>query len=147
MTGSKELEKLGVLFGMVTDRSRSFLERCSETRVCAAFDPIRATNEYRDIALSTIDSDLEALREVQSLSGPLGEVRAALGSGPNDERYILALSSLRETFLKDVLRPAVRDFLKGAAGPDDRLESLYLSQLKIDSLLETARFLRRIQKK
>jgi hypothetical protein len=141
----RELETLGGLFGSITDRTRLFLSRCSETKYLAVTDFSKATDQYFSLARQT----LKAPRKTHVASKKCREqylaVKNALESGQLSSQLIDALECLRRVFLKDVLRPAMKQYMTSSISSEG-IEKLYESVLQLDGLLEIVKFFRKVQK-
>ncbi len=138
-----DLRTLSGMFGNVANRSRAFLDSCSETRLLAVSNIEEASREYEKLARDTLQNVSSHLSSNKLCSQLLSDAYNALQNGGINQDYVTALRMLRDTFLRDILRPAVADFLRNGSASDRDLEELYSQQIKMDSLLGTAHFLRK----
>jgi hypothetical protein len=140
-----EFERLGGLFENATDRSRDFLDRCSETKFMAVKDYSRAEDEYITLAKRVLETPSKRRMAGKKCKRQFAAVRSALESGQLGPEYISALQELRQSFFNGVLKPTVRAYLAKDALKED-VESLYESAICIEGLLEVIHFLEKIQR-
>jgi len=140
-----ELENLGYLFEKATDRSRDFLDRCSETKFLAVRDFSRAEDEYITLAKRALEAPSKRNMSSTKCKRQLAAVKKALASGQLGPEYIAALQALRQSFFNGVLKPTVKAYLTQNALKED-VESLYESAICIEGLLEVVHFLEKIQR-
>lgn len=145
MPDPRELERLGGLFNLASERNRPFLDRCSETKYLAMNDYSRATNEALKLAKQTLNSTRLDFGSGTSFDGNLTTIRNAVESGQLDGKLVKALTKLRSNYLRYVLRPAVQTYLTNDKLKTSDLETLYESALRIDGLLEVVQFLKRVK--
>ncbi len=145
MPASKEIERLGGLFNLASERNRPFLDRCSETKYLAMSDFSRARDEALKLAQQTLKSTTSYLGSSTNFDGHLTAIRNAVETGQLDGNLVQALSNLRTNYLKYVLRPAVQTYLTNEDLKTSDLEMLYESALRIDGLLEVVQFLKRVR--
>lgn len=145
MPTPEELERLGGLFDSVTESSSPFLERCPEMKCLAVTDFGRATDEYITLATQTLAAPGRGLKSGHLCERELSAVRSALESGHLGAEFVVALECLRRTYLNEVLRPAVRQYLNRKEKLDE-VRPLYENALRIDRLLEVVQFLERVNK-
>ena len=144
MSKSREIDRLDGLFRAVTDKSQSFLLTCSEAKAKAIANPREGTEHYRRLALEALCSSPNHMVDSVSCRDHFATARDALQAGTLDDA-IDALRVLRNTFLQDILKPAVREYLLSETQRTDGIEKLYESQLKLDRLLEAAQFIRKLR--
>ena len=142
MSDPKELKRIDGLFNLASARSRPFLDQCSETKYLAVRDYKRATDETLKLANQTLKF---ADAKYPTLTSDLSEIKSAVKAGQLDASFIDALSNLRTKYIEQVLRPAVRTYLKNEELKTSDLDSYYESALRINGLLEVVKFLKRIR--
>jgi hypothetical protein len=145
MTKRRDMRVVGGLLEKISERNRPFLNRCSETKYLAVSDPARATDEYRELVRQVLSGKSVAQVKDGSCQQECAEVLSALEAGQLDSHLLDSLSSLRGVFLDNVLRPAVREYLEGEGRSTSRVEKLYDSAMKLNGLIETMRFIRRVR--
>ncbi|NHJ14718.1 MAG: hypothetical protein EAX95_13645 [Candidatus Thorarchaeota archaeon] len=145
MPAPKELEKLGGLFEQASDRSRPFLEKCSETKYLAITDYPKAADQYIVLAKYTLEEQAARYEAKRKCNLQMAAVKTALESGQLGPELVIALRNFKQSFFDGVLRPAVRGYLANEISKAE-VESVYESAIRIDSLLEAVQFLGRVQK-
>ncbi len=145
MPAPKELERLGGLFSLASDKSRPFLDRCSETKYLAVQDYSRATSVTVELAKQTLKEANSGLTNRADCRRYLATVQSAVEAGQLDSTVIQALEKLRSKYLEKVLRPAVRTYLENDQLKTSEIELLYKDALRIDGLLEVVQFLKKIE--
>jgi hypothetical protein len=145
MPAPKELERLGGLFKLASDKNRPFLSRCAETKYLAVKDYDRATNLTFELARQTLSEANAGLRSHVGSKAYLAIIRSAVESGQLDSDFIGALKKLRAQYLQKVLRPAVKDYLNNNQSKYIEIEKLYNDALRIEGLLEVAQFLKKLE--
>ena len=145
MTKRRDMRVVGGLLEKISERNRPFLNRCSETKYLAVSDLARATDEYRDLVRQFLSGKNVAQVKDISYLRECAEVQSALETGQLDSHFLASLSSLRGVFLDNVLRPAVREYLEGGSRSTAKVEKLYDSAMKLNGLIETMRFIRRVR--
>ena len=145
MPAPKELERLGGLFNLASERNRPFLDRCSETKYLAVRDYRQATSVTIDLAKQTLQEANAGLTGRVDFKRYLSTLQSAVESGQIDANVIRALESLRSKYLEKVLRPAVRSYLEDDKRKTSEIELLYKDALRIDGLLEVIQFLKKIE--
>jgi hypothetical protein len=136
---------VGGLFEKVSELNRPFLDRCSETKYLAVSDLARATVEYKSLVRQFLGSRNATIEEDISCRRECDEVLSAVETGQLDSRLVESLATLRGAFLDNVLRPAVQKYLEGDDRSFSRVGPLYDSAVKLNGLIETVRFLRRVR--
>ncbi|MGD9397319.1 MAG: hypothetical protein PVJ05_12880 [Candidatus Thorarchaeota archaeon] len=144
MPAPKELERLGGLFNLASDKSRPFLDRCSETKYLAVMDYKRATSITVELARQTLEEANSGLTSRDDCRRHLITLQRAVESGQLDTRVISALEKLRSNYLEKVLRPAVRTYLENEDLKTTEIERLYNDALRIEGLLEVVQFLKKV---
>jgi hypothetical protein len=145
MPAPKELERLGGLFNLASDKSRPFLDRCSETKYLAVMDYSRATSLTVELAKQTLKEVDSGLTSHDDCKRYLATLRSAVASGQFDTSIIHTLEKLRSKFLEKVLRPAVRTYLQNDDLKATEIETLYNDALRIEGLLEVVQFLKKVE--
>ena len=145
MPAPKELERLGGLFNLSSDKSRPFLDRCSETKYLAVRDYSQATNLTVELAKQTLSEANSGLTNRTDCKRYLITLRTAVESGQLDASVVLALERLRSKYHEKVLRPAVRAYLESDDLKATEIETLYNDALRIEGLLEVIQFLKKVE--
>jgi len=145
MPDAKELERIDGLFDLASSRSRPFLDQCSEAKYLAVRDFNRATDETMKLAMRTLKSADTSFVSSPSLTRTLSQLKTAVKSGQLDANLIDTLSRFRNSYIMQVLRPAVKTYLSNKDLKTTYLDSYYESALRIDGLLEVFQFLSRIR--
>jgi hypothetical protein len=141
----KDLETLSGLFGSVTNRTRPFLNRCSETKYLAVTDFNRATDQYFILAKQALEGPEKKLVSAKTCREQYHAVKSALASGQLGPELIDALQCLRRTFVESILKPAMKEYMSSSV-TSERVENLYEFILQIDGLLEVVQFFGKVQK-
>jgi len=145
MPAHKEIEKLGGLFEHVAAGARPFLDKCSETKFLAVTDYSRAVDEYRSLARLVIGQS-DGLTTGWSECGEcVTTVRNALDNERIGQDVLGALTELRSAYVNRVLKPTVKEYLLGDAGRPHDVSSLYDNVLRLDGLLDAAKFLKSLR--
>jgi len=144
MPTRKEIERLGGLFEQVAAGARPFLDKCSETKFLAVVDFGRAVDEYRSLTRQVFGQCDELTTGWKECGECLSTVRAALENELIGREVLEALTELRGAYVNRVLKPAVRGFLSGEASSAHDVGNLYGNVLRLDGLLDAARFLKNL---
>lgn len=141
----KDLETLSGLFGSVTNRTRPFLNRCSETKYLAVTDFNRATDQYFILAKQALERPEKKLVSAKKCREQYHAVKSALASGQLGPELVDALQCLRRTYVESILKPAMKEYMSSSV-TSERVENLYEFVLQIDGLLEVVQFFGKVQK-
>jgi hypothetical protein len=76
--------------------------------------------------------------------GCLSTVKTELESGNLNRGLIDALEGLKSTYLKSILRPAVKEYINNETSNNRGLKKLYSTALKIENLLEVVQFMNKV---
>ncbi|MFX1560477.1 MAG: hypothetical protein ACFFBL_07800 [Promethearchaeota archaeon] len=145
MPAPKELERLGGLLNITSDKSRPFLDRCSETKYLAVMDYNQATSLTVELARQTLRGANSALNNRTDCKRHLAILRSTVELGQLDAGLLQALEKLRSKYLEKVLRPAIRAYLEGEDSKVNEIETLYNDALRIEGLLGVVQFLKKIE--
>jgi len=145
MPAPKELERLGGLFNLASDKSRPFLDRCSETKYLAVRDYDRAASVTFELAKQTLKEANSELTNRTDCQKYLSKLQSAVESGQLDTSVIHALEKLRSKYLEKVLSPAVKSYLENDELKIAKIELLYNDALRIEGLLEVVQFLKKVE--
>ncbi|MFW9805326.1 MAG: hypothetical protein ACFFFK_01195 [Candidatus Thorarchaeota archaeon] len=145
MPGQKELERIGGLFSLASEKHRPFLDRCSETKYLAVRDYSQATSITLELARQTLKEANRGLLGQDDFKKYINVLQNALESGHLDSGLIQSLENLRSKYLEKVLRPAIRTYLEDDKRKTSEIESLYTDALRIDGLLEVVQFLKKVE--
>ncbi len=140
-----EFETLGGLFSAASNQSKPFLKRCSKTKFLAISDYYRASDQYVELAKESLTAENLGIRTHETCQDYLSEIRTALESGQLDTGFVDSMENLKSKYLKDVLRPAFREYIQEKTKKKSELEVIYLNALKIDGLIETIQFMNKVQ--
>lgn len=144
MSDPKELERIGNLFNAATNVSKSFLDKCTQTKFLAVKDYYKAEDEYIKLAEKTLCGKDLGIAANDDCYGCLSNVKSELESGQLDSRLVDALENLRASYLASVLRPAVKQYIYNDTRTESRLKKLYTNALKIENLLEVFQFMNKV---
>lgn len=145
MSNRKELERIGGLFSLASEKHRPFLDRCSETKYLAVRDFGQATSIVVELARQTLQEANGRLLRQDEFKKYINVLQNALESGHLDSGLIKTLENLRSKYLEKVLRPAVRTYLEDDKRKTSEIESFYKDALRIDGLLEVVQFLKKVE--
>jgi hypothetical protein len=141
----RELETLSGLFRSITDRTRPFLSRYSETKYLAVTDFNKATDQYFSLARQALEGRRKKHVASRECRDQYLAVKNALESGQLGSELVNALECLRKAFVKDALKPAMKQYMASSIS-SEWVEKLYESVLQIDGLLEIVQFFGKVQK-
>ncbi len=142
---SEELERLGSLFKLASERNRPFLDKCSQTKYLAVRDYDRATSITFDLAKQTLREANSCLTNRDDCKKYLAKLQNAIESGQLNQDFIHTLEKLKARYLERVLRPAIRTYLTNDDFKAAEIDELYNDALRIDGLLEVIQFLKKIE--
>jgi hypothetical protein len=145
MPAPKELERLGGLFKLASDKNRPFLNQCADTKYLAVKDYQGATNRTFKLAKQTLSEANAGLTSHVDCKGYLAIIRSAVESGQLNSEFIGALKKLRTQYLQKVLRPAIENYLNSKEPKFTEIETLYNDALRIEGLLEVVQFLMKLE--
>jgi hypothetical protein len=146
MPEPKEIERVGSLFKSLSNRSKPFLEKCSQTKFLAVNDYNRASDEYVKLVRKTLNNKGLGLANGNDCQGCLSNVISSLNTFHTDTGLLNALEDLRSTYLESMLKPALKQYLQSENYTKSDIERLYINALKIDSLIEVIQFMKRIER-
>jgi hypothetical protein len=144
MRAPKDIETLSGLFGSVTDRTRPFLNQCSETKYLAVTNYSKATDQYLALARQALERP-EKLVTSNTCREKYHAVKSAIEAGQIGPELVEALHGLRLTFLRNVLKPAMKEFMRNSVSAE-QVEKLYECALELDGLLEVVQFFGKVNK-
>ena len=144
MTGHENLQRISGLLESVERKGRPFREKCAQTKILAFTNPDEARTKYLHLVRQTFPASGTCFDQEDCCKGKLNKVKSSIDSGEVNQSFQIALDELRSSFLRDVLRPAVKSYLVSKAIDYQVIENLYASVMQIDALLEVARFLNKI---
>lgn len=145
MPARRELDRIGGLFNLASDKNRPFLMQCSETKYLAVRDYSKATSRTVELARQTLREANSGLTGQADCQRYLSTIQNVVESGQLDARVIGALEKLRSKYLEKVLRPAVRSYLENEDRKTAEIEALYNDALRIEGLLEVVQFLKKVE--
>ncbi len=140
----KSFDEIGVLMNRLAKSRRPFLEECTNAKYLAIQSPEDAQHMY-----------MQLLRENLLLSDALDPAKPTcpeeikrigkLAKGNQIKQGLVsALEDLRSQYVHTVLRPAMKQYLKGSKESEEQMECLYDSALLLDELLEIGQFIERV---
>lgn len=144
MNGPEKLQKIGGLIESVEKKSRPFFAKCSHTKLLAYSEPDKAKNEYLHLARQAFQSSGSSLDFGEPCRRKIRTIQSVLNSETLDINFVIALQSLRSSFLEKVLRPAIRGYIVSKSGSQKDIENLFTSVLRIDGLVEVGQLLDKI---
>lgn len=144
MSNRKELEKIGNLFNAANDLSKTFLDKCSKTKFLSLKDYYRAEDEYIKLAGNTLSVKGLGIIGKGDCYGCISNVKSELESGQLNKDLIDALEGLRDTYLENILKPAVQQYIHNDATNNQEIKKLYTNALKIENLLEVIQFMNKV---
>ena len=99
MSNRKELERIGGLFSLASEKHRPFLDRCSETKYLAVRDFGQATSIVVELARQTLQEANGRLLRQDEFKKYINVLQNALESGHLDSGLIKTLENLRSKYL------------------------------------------------
>ncbi|MHA3962798.1 MAG: hypothetical protein AM325_004585 [Candidatus Thorarchaeota archaeon SMTZ1-45] len=145
MPAPKELERLGNLFTLASERNRPFLDRCSETKYLAVRNYDKATTITVELTKQTLKEANSGLTSLEDYERFHTKLRSVVESGQLDNEFIRILEKLRSKYLEKVLRPAIHTYLRNEDLKPIAIEALYNDALRIEGLLEVVQFLKKVE--
>ncbi len=145
MPASKELERLGNLFQLASERNRPFLDRCSEVKYLAISDFDSAMNVTFKLARQAFSDVNLNSRAGDDCETCLERVKDRIETGQLDNDFIHALEDFRYQYLEKVLRPAVQEYLRSEELKSREIDRLYNNALRIKELLVVVQFLKKVE--
>ena len=144
MNGYEKLVKIGGLIESVEKKSRPFFAKCSHTKLLAYSEPDKAKNEYLHLARQAFQSSGSSIDFGEPCKRKIRLVQSVLNSETLDINFVIALQSLRSSFLQEVLRPAIRSYITDKSRSQREIENLFTSVLRIDGLVEIGQLIDKI---
>ncbi len=142
---SEELERLGSLFKLASERNRPFLDKCSQTKYLAVRDYDKAASITFNLARQTLREANSCLTNRDDCKRYIAKLQSAIESGQLNSDFIHALEKLKSRYLERVLRPAIRTYITNDDFEEAEIDALYNDALRIDGLLEVVQFLKKIK--
>ena len=146
-TSMKEDENLEIikrLLASVASKTAPFQTSCSETKILAYTNRDAAVDRYRDIAKQALNSSEGPLHSQPDCKRKLSRVQHILEQESLNQNILEALTALRSTYLKKILRPAVKGYLMQDERKSSEIEKLYEKIFTLDGLIEVAQFFDRV---
>ncbi|MHA1907951.1 MAG: hypothetical protein ACW98Y_11695, partial [Candidatus Thorarchaeota archaeon] len=106
MNKKKSLDKIGGLLEKVASKSVPFLDKCSETKLLAYSDIGQAHEKYRDLAKQALTGSQDILSKGPNCRQGMETIQSALKRKKLSKDLVTALSSLRSSYLDEILKPA-----------------------------------------
>ncbi len=144
MNEKKNLEKIRGLLESVATRNTPFFNKCSETKILAYSNPGEAFDRYRHIAHQALEGSEAVLASVPKCREKYLTAKSMLDKEALSPDLIIALNSLRTTYLDEILKPAVKLYLSDQRDKPNDVETLYEKIFTLDGLIEVAQFFDRM---
>ena len=144
MKDGKSLDKIGGLLESVAAKSVPFLDKCSETKLLAYSDINQAHLQYRELANKALCGSEKILDSGPNCRSRFRAVRSALQQKEMTPDLVRALNNLRNSYMDEILQPAVRGYLSGQSRSRRKVEDLYEKVFRIDGLIEVGQFFKRV---
>ncbi len=144
MTDKENLTKIRGLLESVASRNTPFLSKCSETKILAYTNLHEAQSKYKSIAHQALLGSEEILCSAPRCKEKLYAAKSLLEQGGVSSDFLDVLSSLRVTYLNEILKPAVRGYLTDGVKNRSEVERLYEKIFTLDGLIEVAQFFDRV---
>ncbi|MFW9920396.1 MAG: hypothetical protein ACFFED_12410 [Candidatus Thorarchaeota archaeon] len=144
MADKENLVKIRSLLESIASRNTPFLTKCSETKLLAYSNLDEAHSKYRVIAQQALDGSQEILNSEPKCKEKLLTAKSILERESISSDLLDALSSLRTTYLNEILKPAVKGYLTSGTGNRQDVEKLYEKVFALDGLIEVAQFFDRV---
>jgi len=145
MPSPEKYEKLTGLFERATGGTSRFLDACWDTKYLATTDLDQARNKFRRLVKQTLANKNTIIHSEGAYIAQLSDLFALIETKQADTELINALKGLRATYLKRVLQPAVRSYLKDTGKPASDVKKLYDNVAMIDGLLGVVDFFEKIE--
>ncbi len=141
----KKHKKIAGLFERATGGTDKFLDACWETKYLATTDLDRARNEFRRLAKQTLASQNTVIPSEGAYVTQLSNMLTLIETKQSDAELTNALKELRVTYLKSVLHPAVRNYMKDTSKPAVDVKKLYDNVAMMNGLLGVVDFFGKIE--
>jgi len=145
MPSPEKYEKLTGLFERATGGTNKFLDACWDTKYLATTDLVQARHKFRHLAKQTLANENTVIQSEGAYIAQLNDLFALMETEQSDTELIYALKGLRATYLKRVLQPAVRSYLKDTGKPASNVKKLYDNVAMMNGLLGIVNFFERIE--
>ena len=145
MPSPEKYEKLTGLFKRATGGKSKFLAACWDTKYLATTDLDQARDKFRSLAKQTLAVKNPAMLSEGTYIAQLDDLLALMETEQSDANLIYALKGLRATYLKSVLQPAVRNYLKDTRKPASDVKKLYDNVAMMNGLLGVVDFFEKIE--
>jgi len=145
MPSPEKDQKIAGLFERATGGTSRFLDACWDTKYLATTDLDKARNKFRRLVKQTLASKNSVMHSEGAYIAQLTDLFALIETKQSDTELINALKGLRATYLKSVLQPAVRCYLKDTNRPASYVKKLYDNVATMNGLLGVVDFFERIE--
>ncbi len=145
MPSPKKYKKIAGLFERATGGTDKFLDACWDTKYLATTDLDRARNVFRSLAKQTLASQNTVIPSEGDYVAQLSNLLTLMETKQSDAELINALKELRVTYLKSVLHPAVRNYMKDTSKPALDVKKLYDNVAMMNGLLGVVDFFGKIE--
>ena len=145
MPSPEKYEKLTGLFERATGGKSKFLDACWDTKYLATTDLKQARNKFRRLVKRTLAKENTVMHSEGAYIAQLNSLFALIETKQSDTVLITALEGLRTTYLKSVLQPAVRSYLKNTDKPASDVKKLYDNVAMMNGLLGVVGFFEKIE--
>ncbi len=145
MPSPEKYEKLAGLFGRATGGTDKFLSACWDTKYLATTDLDQARNQFRRLTKQTLANTNTVMPSEGACIVQLSNLFTLIETKQADAELINALKELRTIYLKSVLQPAVRSYLKDTSKPSLDVKKLYDNVAMMNGLLGVVDFFGKIE--
>jgi len=145
MPSSEKYEKLTGLFERGTGGTNRFLDACWDTKYLATTNLDQARNKFRRLAKQTLADKNTVMYSEGAYVTQFNNLFALIENKQSDTELVNALKGLRATYLKSVLQPAVRRYLKDTDKPASDVKKLYDNVARMNGLLGVIDFFGKIE--
>ncbi len=111
----------------------------------ATTDLDRARHDFRRLAKQTLANQNSVIPSEGAYVAQLGNLLSLIENEQSDAELINALKELRVTYLKSVLHPAVRNYMKDTSKPALDVKKLYDNVAMMNGLLGVVDFFGKVE--
>lgn len=145
MPSPKKYEKIAGLFSRATGGTDKFLDACWDTKYLATTDLDQARNKFRRLTRQTLANKNTIIPSEGAYVAQLSNLLTLIETEQSDAELINALKELRVTYLKSVLHPAVRNYMKDTGKTALDVKKLYDNVAMMNGLLGVVDFFGKIE--
>ncbi len=144
MTDKEKIIRIRKLLESASRISSPYLTKCSETKILAYTNREEAQTLYRSIVKEALDTTRDVVNPEHPCNEKISEAVSVLRKGAMSADILTALNLLRESYLKEILKPAVNGFLTNAISDDKQMESLFEKMMTLNGLIDLGEFFDRM---